>query len=108
MVEKFLDWVPAIIAGCFVIIAAIIQWGNRRDADEVKSRKMTPPDWNEVWQRLDAVEKKQAAASRLVTQLLLQWPNDRPPPILDKQDVELLSDTLPVGFWSLPNASTAQ
>lgn len=102
MIDKLLTFVPAGIGALAIVAVAVITWWNRRDADSAKKKTMTPPDWDTVWERIDLVERRQAASTRLLTQVLLQWPRDAAPPVMNPDDLKILEDTLPVGLWPVP------
>lgn len=90
----------ATIISALIALAAAIYAGraarrNRREQEEYAARTPTPPTTQQVWERLDMMDRKMAAVSRILREAAEQWPRDMPGPTFRKADLDLLDETLP-------------
>jgi hypothetical protein len=87
-------WFPGFVTGMLALIAvvfgAVMQ--NRRERKKAKEDIKTPapPTTQQVWERLDRVEKVLGSSIVLLTEVADQWQGEHPP-ILSKRHLEIVS-----------------
>jgi hypothetical protein len=88
-------WFPGFLAGMFsvvvVVVGAVLQ--NRRERrnrlDETKTP--APPTTQQVWERLDRVERVLGSSIALLSEVADQWQGEHPP-VLSKKHVKIVSE----------------
>jgi len=69
-----------------------------------------PPTWPEMWAKIselddklkaqeETTEKRDKAIGNILTAIVDQWPADRPLPVFDPADLEIVTDIMP-GKWA--------
>jgi len=99
--------VAALIALGAAIYAGRAARRNRREQEDYASRTPSPPTTQEVWTRLDTVERKMQALVRIVHDTAEQWPETAPPPTFSPTDLAILEDTMPAAWRRPPRRSRA-
>lgn len=100
------NWVPGFVTGTLAILAVIVTgWlqsrRERRAAEraaklareqqQTQSQTPTPPSTQEVWTRLDKVEKVLGSTVVLLGEAADQWQGDHPP-VFSKRHVAIVSE----------------
>lgn len=100
------NWIPGFVTGSLAIIAVVVTgWlqsrRERRAADRAAklakeqqttaSQTPTPPSTQEVWARLDKVEKVLGSTVVLLGEVADQWQAEHPP-ILSRRHVAVVAD----------------
>lgn len=102
MNESWGTIVAAVIAAAAAIVsgvyAAVSARRNRREEDEWAARTPEPPTTQQVWERLDELERKYTAIGNVLYTLAEHWPEDQPIPEFDPEDIDILGETLPPRF----------
>lgn len=92
--------IVALLALAGTIYANVSARRNRREAEANTNRSPTPPTTQQVWDRLDRVERQLAAMVRIVEQVADQWPADHPGPVIAPEDLGILEDTWVPEKWA--------
>ena len=89
------DWVPGTITGGLallgVIISGLTQSRREKNKDDRTSKSPSPPTTQEVWQRVDRLERVLRASVIILGEVADQWVGDHPP-VLSKRHVAVLAD----------------
>ena len=95
------------VAGFFALAAAIYAGysarRNRAEQERNANRSPAAPTAQQVWDRLDHVERQLSAMGRVLAQAAEQWPSDRSGPVFDPHDIALLDNTMPLA-WRKPRS----
>lgn len=88
-------WVPGSITGAVallsVFVAGWLQARRERRAAERQIREPSPPTTQEVWRRLDDVERVLRSGMVLLGEVAEQWPGDHAP-VLSRRHVAVLAE----------------
>ena len=89
----------SVVAGLFALAAAVYAGRsarrNRAEQELNANRSPTPPTTQQVWDRLDRLERLFAAMGRVLADAAEQWPSGHPGPTFDPRDIAILEDTMP-------------
>lgn len=89
-----MDWVPGAVTGSLAILAVLItgllQSRRERNAANRTSSTPTPPTTQEVWQRVDGLERVVRSSVVLLGEVAEQWESEHPP-VLSKRHVAVLA-----------------
>lgn len=92
---EFGNWVPGTITGFAAILLAVLgyflQKRERQTTQGYTGRTPTPPTTQEVWQRLDEMERVLRSAVFILGEVAEQWPHDHAP-ILSRRHVAVLAE----------------
>lgn len=87
-------WVPGFIAGTLaligVFVAGWLQSRRERRAALHSTYTPTPPTTQEVWQRVDRLERVVRSSVVIIGEVADQWQGDHPP-VLSKRHVAVLA-----------------
>jgi hypothetical protein len=89
-VSELVPWLPLITAVVVAVIGGAYGLWNKG--------KTRPPTWPEMWERMEAQDKRLNAAARIIRSISEQWPEGHPAPTIAPSDVKELEgeDTIPV------------
>jgi hypothetical protein len=86
-------WVPGLLAGSAAILVALVGgWLQSRRETKARSHAThtpSPPSTQEVWQRLDHVERVVRSAVYVLGEVAEQWEGESPP-VLSRKHVAVL------------------
>lgn len=87
-------WLPGFVTGSLAILGVIVAgWmqtrRERRNAAHA-TRSPTPPTTQEVWQRVDKLERVVRSSVVIIGEVADQWQGDHPP-ILSRRHVAVLA-----------------
>lgn len=84
-----------LISGAFTLVGTILAWVlARRDKKDQRAhdvRSPAPPSTQEVWTRLDRVERVLGSSVVLLGEVADQWQGDHPP-VLSKRHVAIVTE----------------
>ncbi len=87
-------WVPGFVTGSLAIIGVFVagwlQSRRERRPAQRASYSPSPPTTQEVWQRVDKLERVVRSSVVIIGEVADQWQGDHPP-ILSKRHVEVLA-----------------
>lgn len=87
-------WFPGFITGTLaligVLIAARLQSVRERRKDKESTKTPAPPTTQQVWERLDRVERVLTSSIAIIGEVADQWQGDHPP-VLSKRHVAILT-----------------
>lgn len=101
--------IPAVAVTFAAVVAGWFTIKNRREADKATSTNSVPPTWPEIWERMDALEKRitvrDIAFGNILEAIAKQWPKNTPRPTFNQADLDALSDTIPSEWLTRKEAS---
>ena len=84
-----------LISGGFTLVGTVLAWflarRDKRDQRRHDSQNPTPPSTQEVWTRLDKVEKVLGSTVVLLGEVADQWQSEHPP-VLSKRHVAIVAE----------------
>jgi hypothetical protein len=88
-------WFPGAVTGSLalfgvVFVALLSTWRDRRKERDA-TRTPTPPTTQQVWERLDKMERVVQASVAILGEVADQWPHDHVP-VLSKRHVAVLME----------------
>lgn len=87
-------WFPGFVTGSLaligVLVAAVLLDRRERRRDRDSPKTPSPPTTQQVWERLDRVEKVLGSAVVLLGEVADQWQGEHPP-VLSKRHVAVLA-----------------
>jgi hypothetical protein len=88
-------WFPGFVTGSIglvgIIFVAVYTGRRERRKDREAAKTPAPPTTQQVWERLDRVEKVLTSSIALLGEVADQWQGDHPP-ILSKRHVAVVSE----------------
>jgi hypothetical protein len=88
-------WFPGFVTGGLALIgvlaAASIQSAREKRKDKAALKTPEPPTTQQVWERLDRVEKALRSSVAILGEVAEQWPLDHPP-VLSRKHVGVLAE----------------
>lgn len=88
-------WFPGFVTGTLalvgVVVAAVMQGRRERRKSRDDSKTPAPPTTQQVWERMDRVERVLSSAVVLLGEVADQWQGEHPP-ILSKRHVAVLTE----------------
>lgn len=89
------NWFPGFVTGSLallgVVIVAILQTMRDRRKDRSAIKTPEPPTTQQVWERLDRVERVLISSIALLGEVADQWQGDSPP-VLSKRHVAVVAN----------------
>jgi hypothetical protein len=87
-------WFPGFVTGSLaligVLIAALLQTFRERRKDRESIKTPAPPTTQQVWERLDRVERVLGSAVVVLGEVADQWQGEHPP-VLSKRHMDVLA-----------------
>lgn len=89
------NWFPGFVTGSLaligVLVAATLQTFRERRKDRNAIKTPDPPTTQQVWERLDRVEKVLTSSIALLGEVADQWKGEHPP-VLSKRHVTIVAE----------------
>lgn len=88
-------WFPGVVSGLIalfgVMFVALLQNNRERRKERSATRNPEPPTTQQVWERLDRVERVLGSSVAILGEVANQWPHDHRP-ILSQRHVLVLTE----------------